>query len=349
MSDKNPTSDPEQPNATSPQAESTATPVTSDTGSQPAHAAATPVDAEPVTVAEPVAVPPAVTPPVAAPPVVAEPAADVPPPAVAPAAAPPALVEPTSPYASGADYPRPVVIEPGEEDVASASDAHPVTAETAVVAPAAASATEPFVATSNPASTQTAAPDRVVYVEAVKPPRKQGNRGGGTLIALISTVLYGAVYAIVTAIIYYVVIRRVDTDFLTSQSFIVPVVFFAVGFILVVLIVNRAGWWAHVVGSLFVALFVYFGSIATILLLNNVVAMTAGQALEAFTRGLANPLIIAAALVAREVALWMGAVVSARGRRIKAKNVEAKAAFERDSAEQKAEHERTGTQGYPAA
>ena len=186
---------------------------------------------------------------------------------------------------------------------------------------------------------------RVVYVETPEPPKKKGNRGVGALIALLSSVVFGVLFVGVFYVIFYLTTGRSYLGFVSSLSFYLPVLFFAVGFVLLVLILNRARWGAYVFGSIFVGLFVYFGTIATVLLLNGVLSGTAAQASADFYEALANPTVIAAGLLAREVSLWMGAAISARGRRIKARNVEAQEAFERDAAQQKADYERSTTSG----
>jgi hypothetical protein len=52
------------------------------------------------------------------------------------------------------------------------------------------------------------------------------------------------------------------------------------------------------------------------------------------------PQIIASGVVAREVAIWLGLAISARGRRVRVRNTEARAQYDRDVAEQRAQYER---------
>ncbi|MEO6116249.1 MAG: hypothetical protein ABIP33_07685, partial [Pseudolysinimonas sp.] len=132
-----------------------------------------------------------------------------------------------------------------------------------------------------------------------------------------------------------------------NAIFWIPIMMFALAFIVVTVILNRAGWWAHVIGSLLVALFVYFASIGLLLLVNNVFGQTPAQANSAFGALATNPLMIAAALVAREVSIWIGLAIAARGRRVKVRNEETRTAWDREQDEKKAEYERTGT--APAA
>jgi hypothetical protein len=225
--------------------------------------------------------------------------------------------------------------------VINKNDEHSDTARTAVIEPARSTATEQYALTPDPADAAFARPpQRIVYVDAPTPPRKKGNRGIGALIALGSSIIFGILFAAVIFLLYYATIGRVATNFLMERSFFVPVVLFAVGFILLVLILNRAKWGAYVFGSIFVGLFVYFGTIGALLLFEDVLTYTPDQAAAAFAGALDNPLVIAAGLLAREVSLWMGAAISARGRRVKAKNIEAQAAFERETEARRAEHER---------
>ncbi|WP_165063411.1 hypothetical protein [Marisediminicola senii] len=184
------------------------------------------------------------------------------------------------------------------------------------------------------------------FVAPPEQPKKKGNRGIGTLIAIVSVIGFALLYAIVAAIIISVgaptqSLSDTLVRFFSDPVFYFPAILFVVGFVIVVLLANRAGWWAHVLGSLFVGAFVYFGSIGGALLLDNVVTMTMDEAVARFTDYAANPFVIAAGLVAREVALWTGSAIGARGRRIKARNVAAKEEYERKTAEHRAEYERS--------
>jgi hypothetical protein len=191
-----------------------------------------------------------------------------------------------------------------------------------------------------PAATVAAPAVQTVYVQAPTPPRKKSNRAVGTIVAVLSAVIFGIAFAIVVAIIGAAETGILSFSFLSAFSFYVPVLFFLVGFVVLVLIVNRANWWVHVFGSIFVALFVYFGTVGALLLFDGVIAHTPSEAGRMFAAALVNPLVVAAALVAREVALWMGFAISARGRRLKARNAEAHTAYQTELAEKRAEYER---------
>lgn len=219
------------------------------------------------------------------------------------------------------------------EDAVIVDDAPSGPVETVGDAPA--PATETTSRSAPPAEPQ------VVYVHTPPPPRSLGNRGIGSLLAVASAVVYAALLAAATTIIFAVSLRGTITlAFLTSANFYVPVLFFVVASVLVVLVVNRAGWAAHVVGSLVVGVIVYFGTIGVLLLGQGVVLLTPNQAAELFSSVARNPIVITAALLAREVALWSGAVIGRRGRKLKARNVQARQEWEREVAETKAESER---------
>jgi hypothetical protein len=171
------------------------------------------------------------------------------------------------------------------------------------------------------------------------PPRPKGNRGGGALIALVGTVAFAVVYA---AVAFVIIALNLDgaaavsavASFLLTAAFIVPVVVFAISLILIVLIVNRAGWWAYVLGGFFVAVLVYFAGIAGALIHVQAWNWQAQEQYD-FVRSLTmDPLTLAGAIVAREVSIWTGAWIAARGRKMKERNLAAREQFERRQAEE---------------
>jgi hypothetical protein len=178
---------------------------------------------------------------------------------------------------------------------------------------------------------------QTVYVHAPVPPKRHSNRAMGSLIAVVATVVFAALYAGITILVMPLValfLGSAAPEFLTFvglPEFYVPVLVFLVSFVLLVLIVNRANWWAYVLGSFIVALLVYFVSIGILLLTSNVFGMTPERALVEFAVTAFSPLLIAA-IVAREVPIWFGAAIAARGRRQKQRNIEEKVEFETELA-----------------
>lgn len=217
------------------------------------------------------------------------------------------------------------------------------TATPIVVEQAAASESEPVVATADPAAAEVPAAEpghRVVYVQVPPAPKKLGNRGIGSLVALLSAVVFTGLLALVYALIAYANSGIFTFSFLARAEFFIPVLFFVIGFVLLVLIVNRANWWVYIIGSLLVGIVVYFGSIGLTLLGTGIISETPDAAALRFSDALRAPFFIVAALLAREVALWTGALISRRGRRLRARNIENREAYERELATTRAEHER---------
>lgn len=201
----------------------------------------------------------------------------------------------------------------------------PVAVAAAVAQPADTRADVTQPGTGEPAAT--AAPSDIDAV----PPRRKGNRGFGILLALAGSVVFAGVHAGITALVYLVAGRSFDIEsFVTSSAFIVPTATFLVVFVLAALIINRAGWWAWALGSLVVAVVTYFASSGVILLLADIMTLTPSQAEEIWMSLLFSAPLIIALVVAREVSLWFGALISVRGRKVKARNAEARAAYDRD-------------------
>jgi hypothetical protein len=225
------------------------------------------------------------------------------------------------------------------------SDTTDSTADSAAAADATEPATVSGTATGDvtPEPTSDFAGREVVYVQAPVPPKLKGNRGVGTLLAVVGVLLFAAVYAAIAFVLIATVLTGTGatfSQFLTTSVFLVPVSLFLVAFILLVLIVNRGGWAAHVFGSLVVGLVVYFGTAAIALLLYTVGGT--GDA-PSFLALLGNPFIVISALVAREISIWVGLAIAARGRRVKERNLDLVDAWEKEHAETKAQYERAGT------
>jgi hypothetical protein len=209
-----------------------------------------------------------------------------------------------------------------------------------------ASKTEPVVATEDPAAVETEAPaQQVIYVQVPAAPRKLGNRGFGALIALGATVVYTAVLALFTILLGLLLTGSVAVGFLADARFYIPALFFLIAFVLLVLITNRANWGAYIVGSLIVGIIVYFGTIGLGLLGSGIITNTPDEAAARFAASLRDPFIIGAALLAREVTMWTGILISRRGRRLKVRNAEAREAYDLELAEKRGDYDR----GAPAA
>ncbi|MCS5498892.1 hypothetical protein NY547_16705 [Cnuibacter physcomitrellae] len=246
------------------------------------------------------------------------------------------------PYVTSSE---PVVDEAGVVMAAGAGEARPTASPSpAPRTPYPAAAFAPSAPTT-PIEPE-AYPAPVTIATPPEQPRMRGNRGVGTLISLLGTLAFGIVYAGVSFLIISGTVGAEEylsafLAFLASAAFIAPVVMFAIAMILLVLIVNRAGWWAYVLGGFLVAVVVYFGAIAGAVgyaYLTGVASGWGAQDQYDFVAALTlDPLTIAAAVVAREVSIWTGAWIAARGRKLKARNAAAREEYARDLEE----HERT--------
>jgi hypothetical protein len=247
----------------------------------------------------------------------------------APASDPVPLVEPEAPEpVSGSSLSRPV--EPVE--TTPTQEAHTDTAEAAGYEE---HVEEPRVAEERPAAASAPAPMQTVYVTAPVAPKAKGNRGFGLLFAFIATLAFAVLFAAVIALIMLIdppqsAFGGSILGFISSSAFWVPVAVYFVVFVLFALIVNRGGWASWVLSSFLLAAIVYFASIAVILLLEGVVGMTPTDASRGFGQlALSAPLIVVA-ILAREVTIWFGAAIARRGRKVKERNLEARAAYERE-------------------
>ena len=178
-----------------------------------------------------------------------------------------------------------------------------------------------------------------IYVQAPTKPRLRSNRGGGILIALLAMVVFALLYAAAAFIIIGVTSTSVAatvtgfTTFAALPVVYIPILFFFLAYVGLIALVNRGGWWAYVLFGFIVAVVVYFSYIGGALLglVFDGTADTVGAAdLSRFVASLwLNPGAIAAGLIAREVPIWAGAWIARRGRSVTARNLKARAEYER--------------------
>ena len=178
-----------------------------------------------------------------------------------------------------------------------------------------------------------------IYVQAPSKPRVRSNRGGGILIALLATVVFALLYAAAAFVIIGITSTSVAatvagfTTFGALPVFYIPILFFFLAYVGLIALVNRGGWWAYVLFGFIVGIVVYFSYIGGALLglVFDGTADTVGAAdLSRFVASLwLNPGAIAAGLIAREVPIWAGAWIARRGRRVTARNLEARTEYER--------------------
>ncbi|MDO4241412.1 MAG: hypothetical protein Q4C71_02645 [Microbacteriaceae bacterium] len=185
-----------------------------------------------------------------------------------------------------------------------------------------------------------------LLTEAPEEPVYRGNRLAGFFITLIATIIFAGLYG---GFLYGKAFlhgelanlgentQQILLNIAGSNIFLFPVIAFFVGLLLLVLIFGRSGWWAYVLGSFPVAVAVWwFGAFGFAIapqpagagaqfgdLFSNTNAF-----LREVTNGSHQLVLIFAGLIAREVIVWFGAWIGARGRKMKAENRELRAGYE---------------------
>ncbi|MCR8671433.1 hypothetical protein, partial [Agrococcus sp. HG114] len=189
----------------------------------------------------------------------------------------------------------------------------------------------------------------IVLVEEPVPPRRKGARGVGAAVVLLATLIFALLLAAASFAVGYLFDRGFDaTETLETlwlrPSFLLPVIVFLVAYLVLALIVNRAGWWAHVLGGFLVAALVYLAHIAGAFM-ESEGGWEGYTALPGIDAGDLAPLLLAplsvlAFVIAREVPIWVGGIVSRRGRRAREWNRQAMDDFNAENTERLAAYER---------
>lgn len=183
-------------------------------------------------------------------------------------------------------------------------------------------------------------PMAALYMQTPMSPDVKGNRGAGVLIALLASVAFAVVYAGVLALWQApnfgprTFLDQGLLPWVLNWGFAAAVLGFFVALMLLVLIAGRAGWWMYVLGGFLVAVLVWGATV----LGYAMSARFAGEVVSlhpytlAVEFGLLFPVIIAG-VVAREVTVWFGAWIGARGRRVKRENAQALVEYEKAMSE----------------
>lgn len=178
---------------------------------------------------------------------------------------------------------------------------------------------------------------QAIYVQAPTEPKPRGNRGFGVLVGLLATVVFALLYAGVS---YLVILGqnpvpdavRVLGQFLAQPVFWIPVIFFFLAFALLAVVLNRAAWWTWAVFGLLTAVIVYFAYIGGALLTVAAWQFTLAETGEFLSNQWLSPYAIIAAVVARELPIWFGGWIAARGRTVTERNRQAREEYERQLA-----------------
>ncbi|MFT4229993.1 MAG: ABC transporter, partial [Microbacterium sp.] len=175
-----------------------------------------------------------------------------------------------------------------------------------------------------------------IFVQAPEPPRPRGNRGAAAAIGLLAALCFGALYLGVHLAIGFVEgsvtadnVGEKASEGLFTWSLWVPVAVFFLAFWLLGAIVNRGRWGLWVVFGLLVGVASYGGHLLGALFQAPFWALTSAEAQELVKGQLLVPLAIAAFVIGRELTIWFGAWVAARGKRVSELNYEAQREYER--------------------
>ena len=232
---------------------------------------------------------------------------------------------PTTSYASGSDAPTTAY--------ASSGLAAPL-ASPAPVTPSE-PATEAYVAPAAAAPAAFASP-QPIFVQAPEPPRPRGNRAAAGLIGLLAAVSFAVLY-LGAALVIGLIDRSLTFDTvadsaieaLTSWWLWITTAVFFIGFWLLGAIINR-GRWAHwVVWGLLIGFVAYGAHLVGQLFQAPFWQLTRSEGADLVEAQLVAPLAFAAFVIGRELTIWFGAWVAARGRRMSELNLEAQREYER--------------------
>lgn len=175
-----------------------------------------------------------------------------------------------------------------------------------------------------------------IFVQAPEAPRPRGNRAAAGAIGLIAAVAFGILYLAAAlglrALNGEISGADIGTEALaalTTWWFWVPVVVFYLAFWLLGAIINRSGWVHWVFWGLLVGVAAYGGHILGQLFQAPFWQLTASQGEDLVRSQVLAPLAIVAFVLGRELTIWFGKWVAARGKRMTELNVEAQREYER--------------------
>lgn len=230
------------------------------------------------------------------------------------AAQPSSSIPPVTPEGPGVQTSMPATPPPSEQPAAESSLIEPVAASAVAARP------EVIEVPINH-------PMAALYMNTPEPPEFKGNRGIGVLIALLAGVAYAALFAGIIALILAPALSPsqfsvIFVEYLLSLAFIIPVVAFVVSLILLVIIANRAGWWAYVLGGFLVGVVVWVAATGGLALSPDISELTRLEGLNSLFVLALLPMPLLAGVAAREMTVWFGAWIGARGRKIAARNDE---------------------------
>jgi len=244
--------------------------------------------------------------------------------------------------ASPAESATPVIVAAEAANLRQTGEA-PTTAYATAPAGEATAAGATGVAAGAAAATSAPQPVTPIYLQRPEPPKKKSNRGVGILIALVGTVAFAVLWAAAVLIVGSLLTPSDEflpalLEFFTGGVAFglrgwAPVLAFFIGMVVLIQILNRSRWWAYILGGLFVAIFVYIVYIGANLIDAQYWTRTSNEFAILLRSAWVNPFAVLAGVIAREISIWTGAWLAARGRKLKARNAEAQADYEQQVAD----------------
>ncbi|MFG6402766.1 ABC transporter [Microbacterium sp. P04] len=175
-----------------------------------------------------------------------------------------------------------------------------------------------------------------IFVQAPEAPRPRGNRGAAGVIGLLAAVVFAVLYLaawlgleLIYGGIVFADVPQAALDALGTWALWLPVVAFFLGFWLLGAFINRGRWGHWVVWGLLVGLAAYGGHLLGQLFQAPFWMLTAREGATLLEDQLLAPLAIVAFVLGRELTIWFGAWVAARGRRATELNDAAQREYER--------------------
>lgn len=243
------------------------------------------------------------------------------------------VVEPAAPAAAGGTWYDRVDDDERWAAYAASADAPAADETPTVVAAPVVTPSEP-VYDANPAIFP--AGSQPIFVQAPEAPHPRGNRGAAGAIGLLAALSFAVLYLGATLAVEFF-FGELRTDGLldatiaavTSPALWAPVVVFFFAFWFLGAIINRGRWGHWVVWGLLVGVASWLGHILGQLLDAPFWVLTAREGVALVGAEVVAPLAIVAFVLGRELTIWFGAWVAARGKRVTELNDEAQREYER--------------------
>ncbi|MEX8059174.1 ABC transporter [Microbacterium sp. 16-032] len=184
--------------------------------------------------------------------------------------------------------------------------------------------------------TRTVGGAQPIFVQAPEAPRPRNNRGAAGAIGLLAALVFAVLYLAATLGLGLLTGRTATADLgqaalsaLATWDLWVPTVAFYFGFWFLGALINRGRWGHWVVWGLVVGVVAWAGHLLGALFAAPFWEISPRQSVELLQNNVLAPLAIVAFVLGRELTIWFGSWVSARGRRVTEINTEAQREYER--------------------